>query len=123
MILSNDCPLKDLDETSLYQMLGTAWYAQFKAGPSESHYLGNPVETGIEQFRILRAKLDAQNVRIDGQTEDDSVNRTIRQLADWRMPAPVVRALFHKVAMAPPRELIASRLNQSNEQKANWYVK
>lgn len=89
-------PLDELDKRSLFQLLGSAWYAQLKVKAGEAHYIAPAQEIGEREFDYLVPLLKAD---MSGSPEFgvvDAVNTTIRKFSSWQMPAPVVAALAMK---------------------------
>ena len=89
-------PLDELDTSSLFHLLGSAWYAQLKVSGGEAHYIAPAQEIGEREFDFLAPLLKADLTTPFEFGVVDTVNTTIRNFASWQMPAPVVAALALK---------------------------
>jgi hypothetical protein len=90
---SNSLLFDDLDDKSLYVMLGNAWYAQVIPRGDLAIFLCSPEEMGRTTFADLRSALKDG---LAGSSESDlvaRVNRVISSCATWKMPVTVVAAL------------------------------
>ena len=88
-----ESPLDDMDTAVLYQLLGDAWYAQFKPIKGESYCLESSLLIGKREFAAVVPLLRSTVKPPDRDSVVTSVASTIRNGGLWRMPAYVVAAL------------------------------
>jgi hypothetical protein len=96
--------LDEVNDTTLYKMLGEAWFAQRKTESGEACFLSGNEEVGKREFdkvsAVLREAL--QQPYFQGLTA--RVRSTLEVEANWTMPVMIVVALARRrgmIDMAP----------------------
>ena len=88
--------LDALDDTALYQLLGEAWYAQFRTEKGGCYYLPSTVDVGRREFDAVAPMLKEALRQPHFQGVPARIASALQVEASWRMPATVVAALAHR---------------------------
>jgi hypothetical protein len=100
----NRSPLDDMDEDTLFKLLGAAWYSQLEIRTGESYSLPSTCDVGKREFHAVAPVLREALRQPYYHGVAARVASTLEIEADWAMPAVVVAALARHGGMVgqPP---------------------
>jgi hypothetical protein len=102
-IMSTRSPLDEMNETSLYHLLGEAWYAQLKTKNGAGYFLPSNIDVGKREFDAVAPILTEALRQPYFQGVSARIASALEVEALWNMPTSVVAALAHRRGMITKR--------------------
>ena len=108
-------PLDQLNESSLYTLLGDAWYSQLKVEAGKGYFLPCSSEAGKREFEAVLPILSEALRQPYHQGDASRVASTLKVGATWKMPAMVVVALARRRGMIATKVETGAAIRQTDE--------
>jgi hypothetical protein len=106
MIPTTVSPLEESDSSTLYKLLGDAWYAQLKPSDGASYYLPSSTDVGKREFATVAPHLFEALRQPFYHDFFAILERTIQREAAWKMPPAVVAALALRVPVVQTNDVL-----------------
>ena len=97
MFGTNISSLEESDSSTLYKLLGDAWYAQLKPSDQAAYYLPSSADVGKREFDAVAPLLSEALRQPYYHDFISTLERTLQREAKWKMPVSVVAALALRV--------------------------